>query len=111
MDPSDALTVWDNETEVVIGKHKAHEGYIGSRRRQDINIGANNKVGIVVRSDGSVVIDKLVLIEIEISTGNSIPGTAAKRGDIVLNTSPDIGKFVGWVCIDGIRWAGFGRIE
>ena len=111
MDPSDALTVWDNETEVVIGKHKAHEGYIGSRRRQDINIGANNKVGIVVRSDGSVVIDKLVLNERAISTGNSIPGTAAKRGDIVLNTSPDIGKFVGWVCIDGIRWAGFGRIE
>ena len=111
MDPSDALTVWDNEAEVVIGKHKAQEGYIGTRRRQDLNIGANNKVGIVVRSDGSVVVDKLVLCDKAISTSNSIPGTAAKRGDIVLNTQPEVGKYIGWVCLDGIRWAGFGRIE
>ena len=54
MDPRDALVVWDNETETPIGKHKAQEGYVGTRRRQDINIGANNKVGITVRSDGSV---------------------------------------------------------
>ena len=47
LEPSDALTVWDSETEVVIGKHKSQEGYIGTRRRQDLNIGANNKVGIV----------------------------------------------------------------
>jgi len=111
MDPSDALTVWDNEAEVVIGKHKAQEGYIGTRRRQDLNIGANNKVGIVVRSDGSVVVNKLVLCDKAISTSNSIPGTAAKRGDIVLNTQPEVGKYIGWVCLDGIRWAGFGRIE
>lgn len=111
MEPSDALTVWDNETEVVIGKHKAQEGYIGTRRRQDLNIGANNKVGIVVRSDGSVIIDKLVLNERAISTNDTIPGTAAKRGDIVLNTKPEVGKYLGWVCIDGIRWASFGKIE
>lgn len=111
MDPSDALSVWDNECEVVIGKHKAQEGYIGTRRRQDLNIGANNKVGITIRSDGSVVVDKLVLNEKAISTSDTIPGTAAKRGDIVLNTKPEVGKYVGWVCIDGIRWAGFGKIE
>ena len=111
MEPSDALTVWDNETEIVIGKHKAQEGYIGTRRRQDLNIGANNKVGITVRSDGSVIVDKLVLCDKTISTSNSIPGTAAKRGDIVLNTQPEVGKYIGWVCLDGIRWAGFGKVE
>ena len=111
MEPSDALTVWDNETEVVIGKHKAQEGYIGTRRRQDLNIGANNKVGITVRSDGSVIVDKLVLNERAISTSDTIPGTAAKRGDIVLNNKPEVGKYIGWVCIDGIRWASFGKIE
>jgi len=76
-----------------------------------LNIGANNKVGIVVRSDGSVVVDKLVLNDRAITTSNSIPGTAAKRGDIVLNTQPEVGKYIGWVCLDGIRWAGFGKIE
>lgn len=111
MDPSDALTVWDNETEVVIGKHKAQEGYIGTRRRQDINIGANNKVGIIVRSDGSVVINKLELLGRTISESDRVPGHAAKRGDIVLNSKPEVGNPIGWVCLDGIRWSGFGNIN
>lgn len=111
MEPSDSLTVWDNECEVVIGKHKAQEGYIGTRRRQDLNIGANNKVGIKVRSDGSVIIDKLVLNDKTFSTSSSIPNTAAKRGDIVFNTNPESGKDIGWVCLDGIRWSGFGKIN
>jgi len=111
MEPSDALTVWDQEAEVVIGKHKTQEGYIGTRRRQDINIGANNKVGITVRSDGSVVIDKLVLLNRVISSSDEVPGHAAKRGDIVLNDKVESGNPIGWVCLDGIRWSGFGLIQ
>ena len=111
MDPSDALTVWDQETEVVIGKHKAQEGYIGTRRRQDINIGANNKVGITIRSDGSVAISKLELLGRNISESASVPGHAAKKGDIVLNSKPEVGNPIGWVCLDGIRWSGFGNIN
>ena len=110
MDPSDALTVWDNEAEVVVGKHKAQEGYIGTRRRQALNIGANNKVGIRVSSDGYVEISRLVLCERTIGISDVVPNTAAKRGDIMLNTQPEVGKFVGWICLDGIRWAGFGKI-
>lgn len=111
MEPSDALTVWDSEVEVVVGKHKAQEGYIGTRRRQELNIGANNKVGIVIKNDGTVAIDKLQLLNRTISENETVPGFAAKRGDIVLNSNPQPGTFVGWVCIDGIRWAGFGKIE
>ena len=111
MEPSDALTVWDSEVEVVVGKHKAQEGYIGTRRRQELNIGANNKVGIVIKNDGTVAIDKLQLLNRTISENETVPGFAAKRGDIVLNSNPQSGKFVGWVCLDGIRWSGFGRIE
>ncbi len=111
MDPSDALTVWDQECEVVIGKHASQEGYIGTRRRQNLNIGANNQVGITVRSDGTVALDKLELQGKVISSGDAIPGHAAKRGDIVLNTKPNVGGYVGWVCLDGLRWSGFGKIE
>jgi len=111
MEPSDALTVWDQETEVVIGKHASQEGYIGTRRRQDLNIGANNTVGIKVRSDGSVSIDKLELLGRTIGSIKTIPGHAAKKGDIVLNDNPTVGCYVGWVCLDGIRWAGYGKIE
>ena len=111
IDPSDALTVWDNEVEVVIGKHKAQEGYIGTRRRQDINIGANNKVGITVRSDGSVAINKLQLMGRVIEQSDTVPGEARKKGDITLNSNPQIGSPIGWVCLDGLRWTGFGKIE
>jgi len=111
MEPSDALTVWDQETEVVIGKHASQEGYIGTRRRQDLNIGANNKVGLKIRSDGTVSMDKLELLGRTIGSGKSIPGHAAKKGDIVLNDNPTVGGYVGWVCLDGIRWAGYGKIE
>ena len=111
MEPSDALTVWDQETEVVIGKHANQEGYIGTRRRQALNIGANNKVSIKVRSDGTVSIDKLELLGRTIGSSKTIPGHAAKRGDIVLNDNPTVGSYVGWVCLDGIRWAGYGKIE
>ena len=111
MEPSDALTVWDQETEVVIGKHASQEGYIGTRRRQDLNIGANNKVGIKVRSDGTVSMDKLELLGRTIGSSKTIPGHAAKKGDIVLNDNPTVGGYVGWVCLDGIRWAGYGKID
>ena len=111
MDPSDALTVWDQETEVVIGKHKLQESYIGTRRRQSLNIGANNIVGMTVTSTGVVVIDQLQLMGRIISQADSIPGTAAKRGDLVLNNNPVVNSYIGWVCLDGLRWAGFGKIE
>src|SRR5210317_242844 len=111
MEPSDALTVWDQETEVVIGKHASQEGYIGTRRRQDLNIGANNTVGLKIRSDGTVSMDKLELLGRTIGSSKTIPGHAAKKGDIVLNDNPTVGGYVGWVCLDGIRWAGYGKIE
>lgn len=111
MDPSDALTVWDQEAEVVIGKHKSQEGYIGTRRRQSINIGANNKVGITIDSTGTVFIDKLELQGKIISNGRDVPNHASKQGDIVLNNNPQVGKYIGWVCLDGIKWAGFGKID
>ena len=111
MDPSDALTIWDQEAEVVIGKHKKQQGYIGTRRRQSINIGANNKVGITIDSTGTVFIDKLELQGKIISNGRDVPNHASKQGDIVLNNNPQVGKYIGWVCLDGIKWAGFGKID
>ena len=110
-EPSDALTVWDQEAEVVIGKHKTQEGYIGTRRRQNINIGANNRVGLTVCPDGSVIINKLQLMGRTISESDSVPGVAAKPGDIVLNSKPKVGKPIGWICLDGIKWASWGDIN
>lgn len=111
LEPSDALTVWDQEAEVVIGKHASQEGYIGTRRRQALNIGSNNNVGIKISPQGEVEIDKLNLCGRTIGTSAGVPGDAAKQGDIRLNTKPQNGQPIGWVCIDGNRWSSFGIIE
>tara|TARA_B100001093_G_scaffold505493_1_gene562924 strand:- start:630 stop:2105 length:1476 start_codon:yes stop_codon:yes gene_type:complete len=111
LEPSDALTVWDQEVEFVVGKHATQEGYIGTRRRQNLNIGANNKVGIQIDGNGMVKLDKLTLQGRIISSEHRIPNHASKTGDIVLNTRPVVGSHIGWVCLDGIKWAGFGRID
>mgnify|MGYP001192330909 CR=1 FL=1 len=111
MDPSDALCVWDQEAEVVIGKHANQEGYIGTRRRQALNIGSNNNVGIKISAQGEVEINKLNLCGRTIGTSEHVPGDAAKQGDIRLNTKPQNGAPIGWVCIDGNRWSAFGIIE
>jgi hypothetical protein len=55
--------------------------------------------------------DKLELLGRTIGSSKTIPGHAAKKGDIVLNDNPAVGGYVGWVCLDGIRWAGYGKIE
>jgi hypothetical protein len=68
-------------------------------------------VGIKINTDGSVNIDKLNLFGKTIGVSDGIPGDAAKRGDIRLNRQPDVGKPIGWVCVDGIRWSSFGIIE
>jgi hypothetical protein len=48
-------------------------------------------------------------------SGDAAPISGAfNEGDIVWNTSPNPGRFVGWVCIlagNPGQWSGFGRIE
>ena len=111
MDPSDALSVWDNEVEVVVGKHKTQTGYVGTRRRQDLVLGSNNTVGITVKSTGEAVLDKPVLCGRSVTSSKTVPGHAARTGDIVLNEKPAVGKPVGWICLDGIKWAEFGTVN
>ena len=111
MDPSDALTVWDNEVEITFGKHSNQTAYIGTRRRQDVAIGANNTVGLVLKSSGDIVLDKPVLCGRSVSSAKIMPGYAARKGDIVLNDLPKVGAPVAWICIDGIKWAEFGTIN
>jgi len=111
LEPSDALTVWDQEVEVVIGKHSVQQGYIGTRRRQNLNIGSNNKIGLTINSEGTVILNQLELQGRVITSSERIPNHASKTGDLVLNTRPVVGSHIGWVCLDGIKWAGFGRID
>lgn len=111
MDPSSTFVVWDEEVEMIVTKRKQDVGYIGTPRRQALVVGSNNKENIILDIDGSVQIEELLIGRMRMVSSNAVPNYEGQRGDIVWNEEPSVDSIIGWVCIDGSRWAGFGRIE
>lgn len=111
IEPSSALAVWDEECEIVLGKRKKDVGFIGTNRPQTLILGSNNQDNIKLGTDGSVQIDKLTVNNVSISSAPVVPNTVGKKGQVVFNENPRSGDSVGWVCLGGTQWAGFGTIE
>lgn len=110
LDPSATFVVWDEECEIIVSKRKLDTGYIGTTRNQQLIVGSNNKDNLVLNTDGSVVVDKLTIGKVSVSSTNECPSHAADRGQILFNDNPDIGLPIGWVSLGGARWAPFGII-
>jgi hypothetical protein len=111
VEPSASLSVWDEETEVVIKKHSRHKAYIGSSRDTTVVLGANRNDNIVLNQDGSASIDNLKIGGNKFTSNPILPNVESVKGHIVFNSHPDIGRPVGWVCLGGNRWSSFGNCE
>lgn len=111
LEPTYALTVWDGEVEVAINKVNQTRAYIGTHRPTSVTLGANGKENISLDADGSVTINDLRIGALPISTASALPSWPGRAGEIVFNDSPRIGVPIGWVCLDGHRWANFGLIQ
>jgi hypothetical protein len=111
MEPSHSLSVWDQEVEIVVSKHTENTGFLGTARNQSLILGANNKQNIVLAPDGSVEVEVISVGPVLMTSGNKIPNYEGRTGHIVWNDTPVPGGPMGWVCIGGPRWAGFGRID
>lgn len=104
-EPSSALSVWDEEVEIVVGKRSERTGFIGSTRKQNLQIGVNNKGNITIKDDGLVVIDQLQVGKQRISHGSEVPGYSGSKGDIVFNiTIGPKNPVFAWMCIGGFNW-------
>jgi hypothetical protein len=110
LEPSYALTVWDDDIEVAVNKVGKSRAFIGSHRPVNITLGAAGKDNISLDIDGSVTINDLRLGALPISTASAEPNWLGRAGEIVFNDSPKIGQPIGWVCLEGHRWAKFGII-
>lgn len=106
-----ALSVWDEEVEVAINKQAQNRAFIGTHRPFNVTLGAAGKENISLEVDGSVTINDLRLGALPISTASTEPNWSGRAGEIVFNDSPQIGKPIGWVCLQGTRWAKFGLIQ
>jgi len=111
IDPSAALTIWDEEVELAIGKRNKDTVWINTPRSQRVIISSNGKENLVLDTDGSVQIDELKLGTQTFSSAQQAPNYESSKGTVVFNANPSLGGPLGWVCLGGARWANFGIID
>ena len=111
MDPATALSIWDEEIEIGIGKQSQGVARISAARDQILILGSNKHNNITLTPDGATAIPKLQLGNMLFSTSSSPPQYDAPRGSVVFNEVPSLGGPLGWVSLGDARWANFGIID
>lgn len=111
IEPSAALSVWDDEIEIVAKKKLRDTGMFGTTRQQKLVLTANSKDNIVLGEDGSAQIDHLKIGAMQFTTANTPPNFVSERCHVVWNTNPNPGGPLGWICLGGANWANFGIID
>lgn len=102
--PEKALSIWDEEVSIVIGKQKLNTAFIGTSRGQAISIGINNESQIEISVDGVTSVKRLQIGSHKISHATQVPGWSGTRGDIVFNSNPGGDRVFAWVCLGAHRW-------
>lgn len=102
--PESALSVWDEEIAVIIGKHKAKQAFVGTSRDQGLAIGVNRLPQIEIDNNGLTTIKKLQVGLHKISHDSQVPGWSGTRGDLVLNSNPGPDRVFAWVCLGAHKW-------
>lgn len=102
--PEMALSVWDEEVCVIVGKHKSKQAYVGTSRDQGLVLGTNRTPHLEIDTDGVTTIKKLRLGNNLISHGTEAPGYSGTRGDLVININPGNDRVFGWVCLGAFKW-------
>jgi len=109
-EPTHALTLWDQEVCLTVGKLQKDTAVIGTERNQDIVLKSGTNNNATLKADGTTVIEKPVLNGKTFTTSAMSPGYAGQLGDICWNSNPQQGQPIGWVCIGGAQWCNFGII-
>ena len=102
--PTDALSVWDEEVSLCAGKHSENTAYLGTAKNQDLVIGTNKQRQLVVNKDGGVWIEQLTVGKNRIGHERSVPNYAGTKGDIVFNIDHKAGEPFAWICLGNYRW-------
>jgi hypothetical protein len=111
IEPGQALSIWDQEVEIGIGKIANNTAVIGTPRNQTLIIGSNGKNNIAVLPDGAIAVDKLNIGHSVIMSSLTPPMDNQPKGTIVFNANPNLGGPIGWVSLGDARWGNFGIID
>ena len=102
--PRSALSVWDSEVEIDIGKRSQNTAQIGTPKAHTLTFITNNKEQLKIDADGLVSVDKLRVGRNRISTHSATPGWSGAKGDIVFNYNYKKGEPFAWICLGDFRW-------
>jgi hypothetical protein len=102
--PEKALSVWDEEVSIVIGKHKQNQAYVGTNRDQGLALGVNRETQLEISAEGLTTIKKLRVGLHRISHETQVPGWSGNKGDIVFNANLGPDRVFAWVCLGAHRW-------
>ena len=102
--PTSALSVWDNEVTIDIGKRSQNTAQLGTNKAQDLVLITNNKEQVKIDKDGVTWINKLKVGRNSISHDTTTPGYQGAKGDIVFNTAYVPGGTFAWICLGAFRW-------
>lgn len=103
--PEMALSVWDEDVSVIVGRLKENTAYVGTGRNQNLSIGVNRTPAIDIDVDGLTTVKRLRVGVHSIGHGTSLPGYAGTRGDIVFNSNINSSTDVfAWICLGAYNW-------
>lgn len=108
-DPAGAFTVWDEDAELTIRKHKAKTTYVGTTRDCDLVLGTNGNIGLALRRDGTTSVNRIELGGMLISVADGIPERDGQPGELVIMRVAREGQPWAYQCIEGKRWAALKR--
>jgi len=103
--PTSALSIWDNEVNIEVGKHSANTGQIGTAKPHNLSLVTNNQQQLTINKDGLTWIKQLQIGRNKFSTSPETPGHEGAKGDVVFNANYKQGAPFAWVCLGAFRWA------
>lgn len=102
--PDMALTVWDEEISVIVGKVEKNKAFIGTNQKQSLSLGVNRQGFVEIGEDGLTTIKQLRIDRFKISHNHTVPGWSGSKGDFVFNNDYKSESAFAWVCLGGFRW-------
>jgi hypothetical protein len=103
-DPDSALSVWDEEVNISLGKLSKNTAFVGTSRRGSLVLGTNRQNHIEVDSDGLTTIQRLRIGRNTIAWSAETPGYSGTKGDLVINVNTTAEGVFAWICLGAFRW-------
>jgi hypothetical protein len=110
-EPTAALSIWDQEVEIGMGKRERDVAYFGTPRGQRMIISSGKNDNLILDSDGSVKVKSFDVDGVKFIAVDSTPNFAAPVGVIAWNRKPSHGSSIGWVSLGNAAWAKFGILS